>query len=139
MIKYFLISSFLTVLLISCTKSKSFPNVSFKVLPIESATFPDTLNYQENVQFTLRYLLPDSSYDFYSLYYQTKNDSARVVAINSIINEDISNPTKSKDTIETKFNLSVSQKKDYTFLIYKGDDSEGNNVFDTILVPVKVP
>ena len=133
--KRFFVSLALTLSIVSCSLDDNNAN-DFKIetLPIKSAVVPEAFTWGSNHTITVKYDLPSSCHNFYDLFYQHEG-TARIVAINSIVNEN-NTCTDALIEIEYQFLVNVVQKEDYTFKFWKGVDNNGENIFEEIIVPV---
>ena len=132
--KRFFVSIILTFSLLSCSLDDGTTDFTIETLPIKSAVVPEAFIFGSNHTITVIYDLPSSCHGFYDLYYQYEGTS-RIVAINSVVIEN-NTCTDGLIEVEYQFLVSVVQREDYTFKFWKGVDSNGENIFEEILVPV---
>ncbi|PID68873.1 MAG: hypothetical protein CSA39_02635 [Flavobacteriales bacterium] len=127
----------LTLTLVSCSLDSDNDNIVVVVLPVKSYEVPEFFNYGETHALKVTYDLPDGCHSFYRLYYQ-QQDTARVVAIEALKNLDA---TCTEQIIEKEheFNVSVSQREDYLFKFWKGKDSNNEDIFEEVTIPVVNP
>lgn len=127
----------LTLTLVSCSlDTDDDNNIVLVSLPIKSAEVPDSFTFGQKDTLKVFYDLPDNCHSFNSLYYQ-QQDTARVVAINALQNL---NGTCTGTAVEKEyeFEVTVSQEQDYLFKFWKGKDSNGDDIFDEVVVPVNL-
>lgn len=110
------------------------PNYTFEYLPIDSAITPASFTYGAIDTITVKYTLPNGCYSFDRIYYETK-DTTRIVAITAFVELD-ENCTEALIQEEKKFAVKASQEEDYVFKFFKGIDSNGDNIFEEVIVPV---
>ena len=132
--KRFFVSLILTLSIISCSTDDNANDFKIETLPIKSAVVPEAFTFGRNHAISVKYDLPSSCHAFYDLFYQYEG-TARIVAINSVVNEN-NTCTDALIEIEYQFLVSVVQKEDYTFKFWKGVDNNGENIFEEIIVPV---
>lgn len=122
---------FSLLFLVSCTADDEF---QLHLLTIDEAVTPASLTSGDVEFITVKYTLPSPCYSFYNLYYEYQGTS-RIVAIRAL--EDLSTAC-AQTTVEAEytFPLQVSQTEDYTFKFWKGKDSNGEDIFEEIVVPV---
>jgi len=135
MIKNILVTFLLVFTFSSCSlDDDSNTNLSFKTLAIKEAVFPDEFEFGSSYTVKVTYDLPNGCHSFYNLYYEYKGTS-RIVAITALFDL---NATCTEVIIEKEheFVVNVNQREDYTFRLWKGEDSEGNDIFEDIIVPV---
>jgi hypothetical protein len=95
---------------------------------------PERFTFGAQDTISIKYTLPNSCYFFDNLYYEYQA-ATRLVAVNSMVSlEDVCNEVTSQ--IEYKFVVNITQEEDYTFKFWKGKDSNGENIFEEIIVPV---
>lgn len=109
-------------------------NYTFEYLPIDEAITPASFTYGEIDTITVKYSLPNGCYHFNQIYYEPK-DTTRIVAISAFVELD-TNCTEAIIQEEKKIPVKASQEEDYVFKFYKGKDSNGENIFEEVVVPV---
>ena len=109
-------------------------NYTFEYIPIDSAITPTSLTLGEIDTISVKYSLPNSCYSFDRMYYEYK-DSTRIVAVTALVKLD-ETCTQAIVQEEHKFTIRASQEQDYIFKFYKGKDSNGENIFEEVVVPV---
>ncbi len=137
-----MIKNYLFILLVALTFSScsidddSNSNLSFKSLPIKEAIVPTEFEYRKSYTVKVTYDLPDKCHSFHSLYYKYNNTS-RIVAITALF-DSAGDCTETDAVIEKEYEfvVNVNQTEDYTFRFWKGEDSQGNDIFEDIVVPV---
>jgi hypothetical protein len=131
--KKILLVVFTSIVLLSCSDNDVI-DFEYTFVPIDEITAPVSFTFGETDTLKLKYTLPNSCYYFNDVYYQYR-DSTRIVAISAI---------KELDTyctealITAEFNLLVTarQEEDYLFKFWIGKDSDGENIFEEVIVPV---
>ncbi len=135
MIKNILLTFFLVFTFVSCSlDDDGNTNFALKTLPIKEAVVPAEFEFGSSYTIKVLYDLPDGCHSFYNLYYEYKGTS-RIVAITAIVDL---NATCTEAIIEKEheFIVNISQSEDYTFRFWKGEDSQGDDIFEDIVVPV---
>lgn len=110
------------------------PNYTFEYLPIDSAITPASFTFGEIDTISVKYSLPNGCYSFDRIYYETK-DTTRIVAVSAFVQLD-ADCTEMIIEEEKKFVVKASQEEDYVFKFFKGVDSNGDNIFEEVIVPV---
>lgn len=118
----------------SCLNSDYEPNYKFEYLPVDEAITPVSFTYGEIDTITVKYSLPNGCYSFDHIYYESV-DTTRVVAITAHVELD-QNCTEALITEGKKIAVKASQEEDYVFKFFKGVDSNGDNIFEEVIVPV---
>jgi len=136
MSKNFLVTILIISTLFSCSlgDDDNNSNLSLKTLPIQEAVVPDSFDLGQSFEITIFYDLPDGCHSFYSLFYQHEGTS-RIVAVNSLV-EDAATCTLAIIEKEFTFTVNATQAEDYTFKFWKGTDSNGDDIFEEVIVPV---
>jgi len=123
------------LVLSSCLTSENLPsNYTFEILTIDEYDVPDSFTVGEVDTVAVKYTLPNNCYSFENLYYEVQ-DTTRIVAVNSFVRLE-ENCSDVEVQEEYKFPIFVSQREDYVFKFYKGKDSNGEDIFDEVVVPV---
>jgi len=135
MIKNILLTFLLVFTFVSCSlDDDENTNFALKTLPIKEAVVPTEFEFGSSYTIKVLYDLPDGCHSFYDLYYEYK-DFSRIVAITAIVDLNAS-CTEAIIEKEHEFIVNINQSEDYTFRFWKGEDSQGNDIFEDIVVPV---
>jgi len=133
MFKKITVLCLLTVLLSSCLNDNEH-DFTYELLSIDEAIVPASFIFGQKDTIAIKYTLKNSCYSFDNLYYQYQ-DTARVVAVRAFVSlEDACAEIISQK--EYKFAVNVTQQEDYVFKFWKGTDSNGENIFEEIIVSV---
>lgn len=134
--KRLLLLFFVAFATLSCDMSND-TDVHFEVLPIESFDVPDTFRLGETYPIKVFYRKPTTCYGFDGFYYH-KDLNVRTVAVqNFVVNRNDCLPTPSDAPLsEASFNFMVTNNGSYIFRFFKGQDNEGNNIFEEVEIPV---
>lgn len=118
----------------SCLNSDNPRDFKYEYLPIDEVKTPANFTFGQIDTVKVKYTLPNSCYSFDRMYYET-NDTIRTVAVTAFVA--LESPcTEMASQEEHSFTIRVSQKEDYVFKFYKGKDSNGENIFEEVIVPV---
>jgi len=137
MFKKILIITIVIFTLFSCSIDDDSSNFSIETLPIKEAIVPTEFIFGESYTLKVIYDLPSGCHSFYDLFYQYEGTS-RIVAINSIVDNNQIGCTLALIEKEYNFIVNVRQPEDYTFKFWKGIDSNGDDIFEEIVVPVSL-
>jgi len=125
----------LTLILASCSVDNDGLNYGFEVLPVESADVPESFVLGETYPITVSYYQPSNCHTFSEFYY-AKNENERIVApINYVFDED-NCETLEDGLVENTFNFKVTGSGPYTFKFWQGEDTDGEDIYLIIEVPV---
>ncbi|MDY7394652.1 hypothetical protein UMM65_05320 [Aureibaculum sp. 2210JD6-5] len=135
MIKKILIIFLVAVTSVSCKLGDdNDQNLVLKSLPIKEAVVPAEFEFGMSYTIKVEYDLPDGCHSFYDLYYKQEGTS-RIVAITAIVDTKAA-CTEAIIPKEHEFVVNVAQQQDYTFRFWKGEDNDGNDIFEDVVVPV---
>jgi len=137
MFKKSLIITIVIFTLFSCSIDDDSSNLSIETLPIKEAIVPTEFIFGESYTLKVIYDLPSGCHSFYDLFYQYEG-TARIVAINSIVDNNQTGCTLALIEKEYTFIVNVRQQEDYTFKFWKGTDGNGDDIFEEIVVPVSI-
>lgn len=121
-------------LFLSCSVDDNADYV-FEILPVESVDIPDEFTLGEVYPITVRYLRPTDCHAFNNFYYQ-KDLNERTVAIVAyrVLNDNCEDLTD--ELVEAEFNFMVTSNGSYIFKFWQGEDTNGEDQYLTIEVPV---
>ncbi|WP_264563833.1 hypothetical protein [Flavobacterium sp. N3904] len=126
----------LVIIGITACSSDDGYNYHYETLPVATYQVPDTFELGKTYEIKMKYLRPSTCYKYTGIYFD-KDFSTRTIAIDNLIVEDPTCKTLVSDSIAVSFNFLVVNKEPYTFKFYKGEDADGKNIFDEVVIPVK--
>ena len=121
-------------ILSSCLNNNDDLNFKYELLPVDEYTVPASFIFGKTDTIKVKYSLNNGCYSFNSIYYEYK-DTTRIVAVRAFVELD-KNCTEAIIQEEYKFIVKANQKEDYLFKFWKGKDSNGENIFEEVVVPV---
>ena len=131
-----IVLSFLMVfVLVSCSISDDADSFDLTTLPVKEAVVPSEFVFGETYQITITFDLPDGCHSFHSLFFQ-HDANERIVAANAIVTLEAACTLAIIEESHT-FDLVALQEADYVFRFWKGVDTNGENIFEEIVVPVR--
>ena len=128
----------LTLFLLSlagCSIDDNQPNYSYEVLPIDSYTLPQSFTLGQTYEIKLKYKKPTDCHSFQGIYYD-KNLNVRTIGIQTTVFENANCKPLTADPTEVSFNFYVTNTGSYIFKFYKGEDANGQNIFEEVEIPV---
>ncbi|WNH08565.1 hypothetical protein [Thalassobellus suaedae] len=131
--KLFLLS--LILILASCSVDGDSTNYSFEVLPVQSVDIPDEFELGETYPITISYLRPSTCHSFKEFYYLKENNIRTVAPINFVF-EDSNCNDLSDVLVEETINFIVTSNGSYIFKFWQGEDTNGEDQYLTVEVPV---
>lgn len=134
--KKIVLSIILLVSFISCTPESDNPKYHYELLKIESVILPDTLILGETHEIKMSYYRPTTCHVQDGFYYD-KNLNIRTIALQSLVTERNDCTTLTDDLEEAILNFYVTNNGSYIFKFWQGTDSNGEDIFLEIEVPVQ--
>ena len=125
----------LILLLASCSINDDGTNFSFEVLPVESVDIPDEFELGEIYPITISYLRPSTCHAFKEFYYLKENNERTVAPINYVFENNNCDDLED-DLTEATFDFIVTSNGSYIFKFWQGEDTNGEDQYLTIEVPV---
>ena len=111
-------------------------NYSYEILPVESFEIPSSFELGQIYTIKLMYKLPSDCHTNPSLYFE-KNGQIRTVAVQSFVaNRDDCNFIANEDVYELTFKFEVVNSEAYVFKFYKGEDENGEPIFENVTIAV---
>ncbi|NMH89261.1 hypothetical protein [Flavivirga algicola] len=133
--KKFVVLCFTVLLFASCTVDDDRQNFSFEILPVESVDIPSEFTMGETYPITVSYFRPTTCHTFKEFYYLKENNERTVAPINYVFERDNCEPLQ-EELVEAKFNFIVTSNGSYIFKFWQGEDTDGEDQFLEIEVPV---
>ncbi|MHB0756560.1 hypothetical protein [Polaribacter sp. M15] len=132
--KYILLLLSVSMLYACLNDDDDRPNLSFDFVAIDEYTAPTSFTFGQKDTIKLTYSLKNGCTYFDNIYYEYE-DTTRIVAIRAITDLDA---TCTDNVTQYNYNLIVTatQEEDYLFKMYKGTDTNGNSIFEELIVPV---
>lgn len=134
--RYILILLTVLVSFSSCSSDEDKDIVTFipQIMPVESAIVPMEFTLGESYQIVVNYSFPNGCYTFTDIHYET-NGYTRIIAIRAILSKGQS-CTQSIVEGEHTFTLKCTQKETYILKFWKGKDTQGQDKYLVVEVPV---
>jgi hypothetical protein len=121
--------------LVGCSIDDDQPNYSYEVLPIDSYTLPESFTLGETYEIKLKYKKPSNCHSFQGIYYD-KELNIRTIGIQTTVLESTDCTPLTAEPIEVSFKFYVTNTGSYIFKFYKGEDANGENIFEEVEIPV---
>lgn len=133
--KRFFILSFVFALLVSCSFDDDNVDYHVEFVPIESVDIPDEFILGETYPITVNYLRPSTCHVFREFYY-VRDLNQRTVAVTNYHYSGDACEDLTDEMTEATFNFIVTNNGSYIFKFWQGEDTNGEDQFLTIEVPV---
>lgn len=107
-----------------------------EILPVESIDLPHefVLNETYFIDFTFR--LPTSCHDFYDILVTTDNENRTVGVMSAVYDRSNCQEMGEENLYTSTFRFDVIYDQNYVFHIWKGKDNLGEDIYETIIVPI---
>ena len=126
----------LTVLaLVSCSLDNDLPDYHYEVLAVESFTVPQSFTTGNSYEIKVKYKRPTDCHYMDGIYYD-KEGNTRIIAVQSKVIEKSDCAPLTDQIYEVSFDFICSGGTSYIFKFYKGEDEDGNNIFEEVEIPV---
>lgn len=127
--------SLIFALIVSCSLDDDNTEYHIEFVPIESVDIPDEFVLGETYPITVNYLKPSTCHTFRDFYYKKDLNQRTVAVINYHFSgndcEDLTD-----EMVEETFNFIVTSNGSYIFNFWQGEDTDGEDQFLTVEVPV---
>ena len=131
--KLFVLS--LILILASCSVDGDSTNYGFEILPVQSVDIPEEFELGETYPITISYFRPSTCHSFKEFYYLKENNIRTVAPINYVFEDNNCNDL-SDVLVEETINFIVTSNGSYIFKFWQGEDTNGEDQYLTIEVPV---
>ncbi len=112
-------------------------NFHFELLPVESATLPESFELNQTYQITVTFNRPTTCHFFNDFSYTRNSQTERTVAIiATVVNDDSCSDVVDEAPREVTFDFMALYQGTYTFNFWTGQNADGVDEFFTIEVPV---
>ena len=108
----------------------------FEILPIENASVPDEMSFNEVYTIGYSYFRPSTCHGFNDLYYVAENNTRTVAVINTVIDNNACEGLIG-ELIERSFSFFVQNNSgSIIFKFWQGEDENGQDVYLIFEVPI---
>lgn len=122
------------VTIISCSNDDR-TQVHYEYIPVDSAEFPTEFKKDSIYELPFKYVRPTTCHFFDGFYYD-KNSNIRTVAIvNGVVDEDNCTTAPINPMTEILRFIPTTEAS-YIFKLWKGEDSNGNDIYEEHEIPV---
>lgn len=125
-----LITSFL-----GCSIDDDNTSYTYDVLPVDSYVVPTSFTLGETYEIKLKYQKPTACHIYQGIYYD-KNLNTRTIAIQTAVQNNQACTEQIPPLSEVSFNFMVNNTGSYIFKFYKGEDANGEDIFEEVEIPV---
>ncbi|MFD0963161.1 hypothetical protein [Pseudofulvibacter geojedonensis] len=108
----------------------------FHVLPVESIELPQSFTLNETYEIPFTFYRPTNCHGYNGVI-SNPNDNERTIAVSAFsVEGDCVDFVAPDGLSEQSFNFVVNHNYTYIFKVWKGKDEQGNDMYETIEVPV---
>ena len=133
----------------SCSLDDEGSTIRSILAEISANDLPEYFEKGETYEVEVSYLLPDLCHQPLGLQLNRGadfGDARRDIYVSGVVSYDVELtecPSEPEDdselVIDTKFTILIDEEEPYTFYFWTGTDSTGENIFETVEVPVLAP
>lgn len=125
----------------ACTlEENNEPQFYYEVLPVESFQVPQSVSIGQNYEIKMTYKRPSNCHIYEGCYYKTEGYTTTVGIQTYVLDKDDCQELEDQEPIETSFIFKVNGVQNaaqpYVFKFYKGKDTNGNDIFEEVSIPV---
>lgn len=125
----------LTLMVTGCSVDDG-DSYSYEMLPIESIDLPNEFILNETYDIDFTFIRPTNCHGYHGIFINSEEEN-RIVGVTSIIYDNSNCMELTADNIASQsFRFQVLYDQIYVFHIWKGVDEFGDDIFETIEVPV---
>ena len=119
-----------------CSLDDDGPNFHFTALRINTVNLPQSFELNETYEVIVDYKLPNNCALFDGFEVTQEDTTIRNVVAIGYVRTDQQGCTEETIEAQASFNFTVIHDQPYTFKFYQGEDSEGENEYLEVIVPV---
>ncbi|MCB0398320.1 MAG: hypothetical protein KDD26_01620 [Winogradskyella sp.] len=135
--KKFLVILFLSIsIFTSCSiENDNPPNFYLEIMPIQNVDIPESFIHGETYEISVTYNRPNSCYEFNDFIYSIQQNERTVAVVNTVYTDN--ECTDLLEPVTVSFDFVVVSTETYIFKFYQGTDSQGQDQYLLIEVPVE--
>jgi len=108
----------------------------FQYLPIESVSMPQEFMFSESYVIEYTYYRPSSCHTFNDLFFDADNNTRTIAVINTVSVDNGQCVDLQDELVTGRFTFIVSDTETYLFRYWQGEDSNGNDIYLELEIPV---
>ncbi|RZK08826.1 MAG: hypothetical protein EOO46_13970 [Flavobacterium sp.] len=116
------------------------PSFYYEVLPVESFRVPESVNIGQDYEIFMTYKNPSNCHVYEGCYYKTEGYTTTVGIQTYVLDNPDCQILENPELLESSFTFKVESVQNaaqpYVFKFYKGKDTNGNDLFEEVSVPV---
>ncbi len=127
---------FVSLIAVSCSLDDDGNKYYYEFLPVETFEVPESFDFGKIYTITIFYKRPNDCHTNQSLYFERK-DSTRTIAIQSLVlDRSKCDFLPNEELLKGTFQFEVLNTTPYLFKFYKGEDENGESIFEEVMIPV---
>lgn len=132
--KKLLFFSILIMTVIGCSNDDE-TRIRYEYVPVDSAQLPSEFKKDSIYELPITYVRPSTCHFFDGFYYD-KNSNVRTVAIVNGVFEQENCTTAPVNPLTQILKFKPTTETSYIFKLWKGEDSNGNDIYEETEIPV---
>lgn len=112
------------------------PFYHYEILAVENFEVPDTFDYLGVHEIKLFCKLPSNCHSYSGIYFDRHLNERTIAVQSTVLNSTECVPNDEYELYEVTFNFQVINTETYLFKFYKGQDENGDNIFEEVEIPV---
>ncbi|TGD57587.1 hypothetical protein [Flavobacterium humi] len=120
---------------VGCDLHDDYIDYHLELLPVESADLPMEFKRDSIYELPFHYIRPSTCHVFEGFYYQ-RNSNTRTIAIQTSVLERNDCTTPIANPVEAILKFKPTTEDSYIFKMWKGEDDNGEDVFEEVEIPV---
>lgn len=125
---------FIALSFLGCSLDDGGPSFSLEIRPILSVDIPEEFTFGETHEVSVTYVRPNGCYTFNNFIFQPDGNTRTVAVVDTFYLDE--NCTEVTEEATVSFNFSVISNDPYVFRFYQGVDTNGEDQYLIIEVPV---
>lgn len=126
----------ITLFCYSCNLDDGTNQVTFELLPFETIELPQSFTLNETYTIPFTFYRPTNCHAFNGIISNPSENERTLVISSFIANSSCTDYIAPDGLAENSFEFVVNYNYTYIFKIWKGKDDQGNDIYETIEVPV---
>lgn len=125
----------LATTIIGCSKDDDTTQVHYEYVPVDSAQLPTEFKRDSIYELPFKYVRPTTCHFFDGFYYDRNSNVRTVAIVNGVFEQDNCTPATVNPLTEI-LRFKPTTEDSYIFKLWKGEDTNGNDIYDEIEIPV---
>ena len=127
----------ISLIFVSCSNQNDevIPDFQQSFIPIDRTIVPETFTLNQATTVSVFFTLPSNCHVSPRIFIGPEGGNSRLVSVttNELIN---TNCTQETRDLQLDIPLFITETRDYTFRFWTGQDANGEDIFDEVIVPV---